>query len=116
MLKSTIRPEFLNRIDELIMFKPLGRDEIRGIVDIQFESLRKMLAEQGIVIKASQAALDWLGEIGYDPSFGARPLKRAIQREVLNILSREILSGTVSSSDTIELDIDTNKKFVFKNS
>jgi ATP-dependent Clp protease ATP-binding subunit ClpB len=116
LLKSTIRPEFLNRIDELIMFKPLGRDEIRGIVDIQFESLRKMLAEQGIVIKASQAALDWLGEIGYDPSFGARPLKRAIQREVLNILSREILSGTVSSSDTIELDIDTNKKFVFKNS
>jgi len=116
LLKTTIRPEFLNRIDELIMFKPLGRDEIRGIVDIQFESLRKMLAEQGIVIKASQAALDWLGEIGYDPSFGARPLKRAIQREVLNILSKEILSGTVSSSDTIELDIDTNKKFVFKNS
>jgi ATP-dependent Clp protease ATP-binding subunit ClpB len=115
LLKSTIRPEFLNRIDELIMFKPLGRSEIRGIVDIQFEILKKMLAEQGVNISASQAALDWLGEIGYDPSFGARPLKRAMQREVLNKLSKEILSGTVTSSDSIELDIDTNKKFVFKN-
>ena len=116
LLKKTIRPEFLNRIDELIMFKPLGRDEIRGIVDIQFNILQRMLADQGIAITASQAALDWLGEIGYDPSFGARPLKRAIQREVLNNLSKEILAGTISSTDTIELDIDTNKKFVFKNS
>lgn len=116
LLKKTIRPEFLNRIDELIMFKPLGRDEIRGIVNIQFDILQRMLADQGIAITASQAALDWLGEIGYDPSFGARPLKRAIQREVLNKLSKEILAGTISSNDAIELDIDPKKQFVFRNS
>ena len=115
LLKKTIRPEFLNRIDELIMFRPLGREEIRGIVDIQFEQIKKMLEEQGVVITATPAALDWLGEIGFDPTFGARPLKRAIQREVLNQLSKEILAGTISNQDKIELDIDENKKFIFSN-
>jgi len=115
LLKKTIRPEFLNRIDELIMFRPLGREEIRGIVDIQFEQIKKMLEEQGVVITATPAALDWLGEIGFDPTFGARPLKRAIQREVLNQLSKEILAGTISNQDKIELHIDENKKFIFSN-
>jgi len=115
LLKKTIRPEFLNRIDELIMFRPLGREEIRGIVDIQFEQIKKMLEEQGVVITATPAALDWLGEIGFDPTFGARPLKRAIQREVLNQMSKEILAGTISNQDKIELDIDENKKFIFSN-
>lgn len=115
LLKKSIRPEFLNRIDELIMFKPLGRDEIRGIVDIQFELIRKMLAEQGVEIKATEAALDWLGEIGFDPTYGARPLKRAIQREVLNNLSKEILGGNISNDSHILLDLDDNKHFVFKN-
>jgi ATP-dependent Clp protease ATP-binding subunit ClpB len=115
LLKKTLRPEFLNRIDELIMFKPLGRDEIRGIVDIQFNILQKMLSEQGITISSTEAALDWLGEIGYDPSFGARPLKRAIQREVLNKLSKDILAGSISNTDSIQMDIDENKHFVFKN-
>ncbi len=115
LLKKTIRPEFLNRIDELIMFRPLGREEIRGIVDIQFEQIKKMLEEQGVVITATPGALDWLGEIGFDPTFGARPLKRAIQREVLNQLSKEILAGTISNQDKIELDIDENKKFIFSN-
>ena len=115
LLKKTIRPEFLNRIDELIMFRPLGREEIRGIVDIQFEQIKKMLEEQGVVITATPAALDWVGEIGFDPTFGARPLKRAIQREVLNQLSKEILAGTISNQDKIELDIDENKKFIFSN-
>lgn len=115
LLKRTIRPEFLNRIDELIMFKPLGRDEIRGIVDIQFEHIKKMLAEQGVTINATSAALDWLGEIGFDPSFGARPLKRVIQRKVLNVLSKEILSGNISNQSHIELDLDDKKQFTFKN-
>lgn len=115
LLKRTIRPEFLNRIDELIMFKPLGRNEIRGIVDIQFSILKQMLNEQGIQISATEAAMDWLGEIGYDPSFGARPLKRAIQREVLNKLSKDILAGKITATDSIVVDIDENKQFVFKN-
>ncbi|MCB9261905.1 MAG: ATP-dependent chaperone ClpB [Flavobacteriales bacterium] len=115
LLKKTIRPEFLNRIDELIMFKPLGRDEIRGIVDIQFASISRMLNEQGITLKATNEALDWLGEIGYDPSFGARPLKRAIQREVLNQLSKEILAGKISNKSIIELDLDDKKRFIFRN-
>jgi ATP-dependent Clp protease ATP-binding subunit ClpB len=115
LLKKTIRPEFLNRIDELIMFKPLGRSEIRGIVELQFNNLKNMLSNQGIKITASTKALDWLSELGYDPAFGARPLKRAIQREVLNPLSKEILKGSVVRDHEILLDLDAKKRFVFKN-
>ena len=97
------------------MFKPLGRNEIRGIVDIQFKGLQKMLEEQGVAITASKKSLDWLAEIGYDPAFGARPLKRAIQREVLNKLSKEILAGNISNKSTIKLDIDEHRQFVFEN-
>ena len=95
LLKKSVRPEFLNRIDEIMMFKPLSRQDIRGIVDIQFASLRAMLEKQGIDIEATDEALDWLSEIGYDPQFGARPLKRAIQREILNTLSVKILDATI---------------------
>ncbi|MFY0642987.1 MAG: ATP-dependent chaperone ClpB [Bacteroidia bacterium] len=115
LLRATIRPEFLNRIDELIMFKPLSREDVKGIVGIQFELIAKRLAEQGIKISASDKALGWLSEIGYDPSFGARPLKRALQREVLNPLSKQILAGTVSINSSIILDLDENKQFVFSN-
>lgn len=113
MLKKTIRPEFLNRIDELIMFHPLNRDDIRGIVEIQFNLVRQRLLQQGVQLEASEEALNWLGEIGYDPTFGARPLKRAIQREVLNALSKEILIGKVRKDSKIFLDLDKSKKFVF---
>jgi ATP-dependent Clp protease ATP-binding subunit ClpB len=115
LLKKSIRPEFLNRIDEIMMFKPLGRSEIRGIVDIQFAVLQQMLAEQGVTITASEASLDWLGQLGYDPAFGARPLKRVIQREVLNKLSKEILAGNISNDSKIELDVNPNHEFVFRN-
>jgi len=114
LLKKAIRPEFLNRIDEIMMFKPLTRENIRGIVDIQFAGLQKMLKAQGIQIAASSEALDWLGEIGYDPQFGARPLKRAMQREVLNKLSKDILSGKIAADSVIKLDVK-NKEFVFNN-
>jgi len=116
LLKKSIRPEFLNRIDEIMMFKPLTRENIRGIVDIQFVGLQKRLKIQGIEISASSKALDWLGEIGYDPQFGARPLKRAIQREVLNKLSKDILSGIIKSDSVIKLDLNDKKEFIFKNS
>ena len=115
LLKKSIRPEFLNRIDEVIMFKPLSRENIRGIAELQFNILKQMLQNQGVSIKATTEALDWLGEIGYDPQFGARPLKRAMQREVLNKLSKEILSGTIKSDSHIVMDIDKKKEFIFTN-
>jgi ATP-dependent Clp protease ATP-binding subunit ClpB len=84
-------------------------------VDVQFEGLKKILQNQGVEIKATNQALDWLSEIGYDPQFGARPLKRAIQREVLNKLSIKILDSTISTDSKIKLDINDKKEFVFKN-
>jgi len=115
LLKKSIRPEFLNRIDEVIMFTPLSRDEIAEIVALQFNNLQKQLAEMDITIEASPEALDWLAQLGYDPQFGARPLKRVIQKRVLNELSKEILAGKVSKDSNIKLDVFDNK-FVFLNS
>lgn len=114
LLKQTIRPEFLNRIDELIMFTPLQRSEIRNIVDLQFKHVQETLAEMGITIEASNEALDWLAELGYDPQFGARPLKRVIQKRILNELSKSILAGTVDKDSKIKLDM-FNHQFVFLN-
>lgn len=114
ILQKTIRPEFLNRIDEVIMFTPLSREEIGDIVKMQFDLLQKQLAEQNISISASDEALEWLAQLGYDPVYGARPLKRVIQKRVLNELSKEILSGRVSSDANIRLDV-FDGKFVFLN-
>jgi ATP-dependent Clp protease ATP-binding subunit ClpB len=114
LLKQTIRPEFLNRIDELIMFTPLNRNEIRDIVDLQFRHVQDNLAEMGIQIEASSEALDWLAELGYDPQFGARPLKRVIQKRILNELSKEILAGKIDKDSKIKLDM-FDHKFVFLN-
>ncbi len=115
LLKKTIRPEFLNRIDEIIMFNPLTRDEIKEIVEIQFNSLVKMLAANDIKIKISQPAIDWLAQLGYDPQFGARPLKRVLQKRIMNELSKQILSGAISKEDEIKIDLDKNNNFLFKN-
>ncbi|MGB4399269.1 MAG: ATP-dependent chaperone ClpB [Daejeonella sp.] len=114
LLKQTIRPEFLNRIDELIMFTPLNRDELREIVSLQFKGVKDTLAEMGIDIEASEEALDWLAQLGYDPQFGARPLKRVIQKKILNELSKDILSGKVDKDSRIKLDMFDNQ-FVFLN-
>lgn len=114
LLKQTIRPEFLNRIDELIMFTPLNRNEIRDIVDLQFKQLQDTLKEPGIEIDATPEALDWLAQLGYDPQFGARPLKRVIQKRILNELSKEILAGKVDRDSRIMLDVFDNK-FIFLN-
>lgn len=111
-LKASIRPEFLNRIDEIIMFTPLSRDEISQIVRLQFSGLQHQLAEMGITIDASEEALDWLAQLGYDPQFGARPLKRVIQKRVLNELSKELLAGKIEKDSKITLDVFDNK-FVF---
>jgi len=114
LLKQSIRPEFLNRIDEVIMFTPLSRDEIGDIVRLQFAHVQKQLAEQNIFITASDEAMDWLAQLGYDPVYGARPLKRVIQKRILNELSKEILSGKVSRDSVIRLDV-FDGKFVFIN-
>ncbi|MBO9672288.1 MAG: ATP-dependent chaperone ClpB [Sphingobacteriaceae bacterium] len=114
VLKQTIRPEFLNRIDELIMFTPLNRSEIRNIVSLQFKHVQQTLAEMGIEMEASDEALDWLAQLGYDPQFGARPLKRVIQKRILNELSKEILAGKIDKDSKIKLDM-FDHHFVFLN-
>ncbi|GAB3935103.1 ATP-dependent chaperone ClpB [Larkinella terrae] len=98
LLKQTLRPEFLNRIDELVMFQPLTKREIRKIVNLQFKNIQERLAEQGMVIEADQEVLDKIAEEGFDPQFGARPLKRVMQRRILNALSKEILAGRIQKN------------------
>jgi ATP-dependent Clp protease ATP-binding subunit ClpB len=115
LLKSTIRPELLNRIDEIIMFKPLMKNEIKHIVEIQINSLKKMLAQNDVNIEVTDKALDKLGELGYEPEFGARPLKRVLQKEVINKLSKYILAGKVDKNQTIEIDVDNQGEIVFHN-
>ena len=93
LLRKSIRPEFLNRIDEVIMFEPLNRTDINKIVEIQFNNIAKILADQGVKMSATPEAIEWLAQLGYDPQFGARPVKRVMQKQVLNELSKQILSG-----------------------
>ena len=104
MLKKMIRPEFLNRIDETIMFLPLSKKEIADVVKLQINAIRKMLEPQGFRLEVTDAAIQYLAEIGYDPEFGARPVKRAIQRYVLNDLSKKILASEVSNDKPITID------------
>ena len=114
LLRQTIRPEFLNRIDEIIMFTPLNKEEIKQIVKIQLNGLIKMLKEQDIKIEYTEDLIEALAEKGYDPQFGARPVKRVIQKEVLNELSKEILSGRITATSHILLDA-FDEKIVFRN-
>ena len=104
-LKETIRPEFLNRVDEIILFQPLMRKEIRGIIRIQLNNLKRLVAENGIELQFSEYLLDYLAENGFDPQFGARPLKRLIQKEIVNGLSKKILAGQVDKSHPVLVDV-----------
>ena len=114
LLKKTIRPEFINRIDEIIMFTPLNRDEVTQIVRLQLNALTKMLKEKNINFSTTEDAVESLSKKGYNPQYGARPIKRVIQREVLNELSKEILAGKITSDNNILLDA-FDDKFVFRN-
>tara|TARA_Y100000589_G_scaffold320020_1_gene349345 strand:- start:15199 stop:17832 length:2634 start_codon:yes stop_codon:yes gene_type:complete len=114
LLKQNIRPEFLNRIDETIMFRPLTKQDVVDIVKIQLEGLKKKLAKNDITISATDAAIEYIAERGYDPQFGARPVKRVLQREVLNELSKDILAQKVRPEDEIIIDFK-NGKLVFEN-
>lgn len=114
LLKQTVRPEFINRIDEIVMFTPLSTDNIKEIVGLQLKSVIKMLSHQNVTMDATPEAIAYLSEKGYDPTFGARPVKRVIQKEVLNELSKEILSGKITTDSIILLD-SFNGKLVFRN-
>jgi ATP-dependent Clp protease ATP-binding subunit ClpB len=114
LLKQTVRPEFINRIDEIVMFTPLTTANIAQIVGLQLKSVTKMLAQQNITMDATPEAIDYLSKKGYDPQFGARPVKRVIQREVLNELSKEILAGTIKTDSIILID-EFDGKLVFRN-
>lgn len=113
-LKQIIRPEFLNRIDETVMFTPLDKKEILEIVDLQVKSVKKMLASNGITLEVTNEALNLLADDGYDPEFGARPVKRTIQRMVLNQLSKDILAQKVDREHPIIID-RSGDELIFKN-
>ncbi len=114
LLRQTIRPEFLNRVDEIIMFHPLLKRDIQSIVKIQLNGLKKLLADNGMVIDFSDYLIEYLGEQGFDPQFGARPLKRLIQKEIVNTLSKRILAGDINKSHPVLVDVFDNV-VVFRN-
>ena len=115
MLKENIRPEFLNRIDEVIMFTPLDRKEIEQIVELQMKSIQKMLAPNGITLEYTPKAISLLADEGFDPEFGARPVKRVIHRQILNRLSKDILAQKVDKERPIVIDVDANGELSFRN-
>jgi len=116
VLKETFRPEFINRIDEIITFSPLSKEDMFKIVDLRFAEVQLRLKEQGLTVKLSDAAHDWLAGEGYDPAFGARPLRRALQKHVESPLSMQLLSGKFTSGATILVDVDSEgeKQLTFK--
>lgn len=114
LLRKTIRPEFLNRIDDIIMFTPLSKNDLTKIVRLQLEQLKKMLEKQNITIDATEETVQYLAEKGYDPQYGARPIKRVIQKEVLNSLSKELLSGKITTDSVVLID-SFDDQLVFRN-
>jgi ATP-dependent Clp protease ATP-binding subunit ClpB len=108
LLRQTIRPEFLNRIDEVIVFRPLGQDDLRKVVAVQLRRVTALLERKGIILRFDDAAQDWLAHEGFEPAFGARPLKRVIQRNVIDVLSGKILAGEISEGETINIGVDGN--------
>jgi ATP-dependent Clp protease ATP-binding subunit ClpB len=114
LLKKTIRPEFINRIDEIIMFKPLTKDEIQTVVELQLGNVQKMLEKNEIRLRATKKAVQFIATRGFDPQFGARPIKRVIQKNLLNELSKMILEGTVNKDKEIVVD-EKEGKLIFRN-
>ncbi len=114
LLQRTIRPEFLNRVDEIIMFTPLDNEQIREIVKLQFERIRRLLDDKQVDIVLDDDALDWIARVGFDPVYGARPIKRVMQREVLNELSKQLIAGTINKDSTIHVGVE-NDHIVFRN-
>lgn len=114
LLKQSLRPEFINRIDEVVLFQPLNKKEIGKIIGLQLRGFNKMLEKRGIIMTATEEAVDYIMNKGYDPAFGARPLKRVLQQDVLNKLSKEILAGKVNDGDRIILDFFDGEGLIFR--
>lgn len=114
LLKQSLRPEFVNRIDEVVLFQPLNKKEIGKIIGLQLRGFNKMLEKRGIIMTATEEAVDYIMNKGYDPAFGARPLKRVLQQDVLNKLSKEILAGKVNDGDRISLDFFDGEGLIFR--
>jgi ATP-dependent Clp protease ATP-binding subunit ClpB len=104
LMRQTIRPEFLNRVDEIIMFTPLSYQQIRDVILLQLDKVIKQLESNDVKLEVSDYALDWIAKQGYDPQYGARPVKRVIQKYILNELSKRILSGNIKKNETIKID------------
>jgi ATP-dependent Clp protease ATP-binding subunit ClpB len=115
LLKQSMRPEFLNRIDETIMFKPLSRADMTKIATIQFGLIQARLMESGIRLEADEKVLKHLAELGYDPQYGARPLKRILQRELLNALSKDILAGKINKDSIVGITLADDNSIEFVN-
>ena len=113
LLRKTIRPEFLNRVDENVLFKPLTKNEIRKIVEIQVRQVQKLLKDKEIILDVDDEAKDWLAKLGYDVTYGARPLKRTIQKYLTNPLSQELLMGNFNDGDTIKVSVGHSGKLAF---
>jgi ATP-dependent Clp protease ATP-binding subunit ClpB len=114
LMRKTIRPEFLNRIDELIMFTPLTQSEIMDVVRLQLNQIQKIMKQNAVQMQVSDSAIEFIANASYDPQFGARPVKRLIQRELLNELSKQLLAQTINKSNPILVDVE-NDKLIFKN-
>jgi ATP-dependent Clp protease ATP-binding subunit ClpB len=114
MLQQSIRPEFLNRIDEIILFRPLTRKDITKIVDLQLRYVQGLLSAKKIVLEVSESAKEWLAQLGYDPAHGARPLKRVVQKHIVNPISEKILSGEFNDGDTLEVDMEREGTLEFR--
>jgi len=114
LLRQTIRPEFLNRVDEIILFKPLTRDDIRKVIDIQLRRVDALLAAKEVRLVVTDEAKEWIARLGYDPQYGARPLKRVIQKHITNALSEKLLAGEIGEKDAVELGMEGEGQFVFR--
>jgi ATP-dependent Clp protease ATP-binding subunit ClpB len=114
-LKQQVRPEFLNRVDEIVLFEPLTEEHARKILTIQFKEIQHRLAEQHITIEATEEALNKLAKEGFDPLYGGRPMKRVLQRVVLNELSKSILSGKIQKESAVLMDVDKEGNLTFEN-
>jgi ATP-dependent Clp protease ATP-binding subunit ClpB len=109
LLKKSMRPEFLNRVDEIVMFRPLNIEQIREIVVIQLDLVKRMLQEHNIGLKVTDDAISWIAEKGYDPQSGARPVKRLIQKEIINELSKELIAGNIPKESVVEVSVEKGK-------
>jgi ATP-dependent Clp protease ATP-binding subunit ClpB len=109
LLKKSVRPEFLNRVDETIMFRPLSQEDLRKIVRIQFQQIKQRIEAGGISVDITDEVLDYLARVGFDPQFGARPLKRVMQREILNELSKEMIAEHIVQGDEVNIELENDK-------